>query len=36
MMEIEFFHGPHEIHGVGAFQLLKKHLQLLPESNRSR
>ncbi len=25
---IEYFNGPHEIHGVGTFQFLKKHLKL--------
>ena len=25
--EIEWFNGPHTIHGVGTFEFLKKHLQ---------
>jgi hypothetical protein len=25
--EIEFFNGPHEIHGKGTFEFLKKHLR---------
>ena len=33
--EIEFFNGPHEIHGVGTFQFLRKHLRPPLESNRS-
>lgn len=28
--EIEFFNGQHEIHGVGTFQFLEKHLQWQP------
>jgi hypothetical protein len=29
--EIEFFDGPHEIHGVGTFAFLKKQLKWPPE-----
>jgi len=25
--EIEFFDGPHTIHGVGSFEFLRKHLK---------
>jgi dienelactone hydrolase len=31
--EIEFFNGPHEIHGVGTFKFLKKHLRPSLESS---
>ena len=30
---IEFFNGPHEIHGVGTFQFLDKHLKLSDENH---
>jgi len=33
--EIEFFNGPHEIHGVGTFQFLKKHLRLESDLSQS-